>query len=161
MILDSANAMAPKTGQGRFTINMSDVERMLQAAVYGAQALDSAARRASEVPPAPPPVEEPAPPMPEGGDMNTIENARQVHSLSVCTTCSDVLCHHHRKAVKHTWKLDRHASDAARRRRQNGGGGRWVSPHILFPMVPPTDRHGPRSPNPLQRLRPCVRQVGS
>lgn len=55
LIIDSSNALGGETGAGRHVAYAETVERMLQAAAYGAQALDSAAKRsASEAPRAPP-----------------------------------------------------------------------------------------------------------
>ncbi|KAF7798570.1 hypothetical protein EIP86_009792 [Pleurotus ostreatoroseus] len=62
LVIDSANAFAADTGQARHASVTEDLERMLQAAALGAQALDAAVKRVAEVPPAPPSNDQPPPP---------------------------------------------------------------------------------------------------
>ena len=55
LIIDSSNAIGADSGAGRHGGYAETIERMIQAAAYGAQALDSAAKRpASEAPRVPP-----------------------------------------------------------------------------------------------------------
>ena len=86
LILDTSNTFNEDPARGHYAFNPDSLERMLQAASYSAQMLDSAAKRAAEAPPVPPPTEEqPLPPAPvqtQEGDVSG-GKARQVRLPSI------------------------------------------------------------------------------
>ncbi|KAI0339410.1 hypothetical protein BDW22DRAFT_1431680 [Trametopsis cervina] len=93
LIIDSSKAIGADTGTGRHGGYAEMLERMLQAATYGAQALDSATKRStSELPRAPPTDGERPHEEGDGGagkarQSNVIKNDQPVEGGQTCLGC--------------------------------------------------------------------------
>lgn len=144
MLLDSTNAIAYEPSPARPPPAAETLERMLQAATYGAQVLDAATKRVLAEPPRPP-----ADRSSDDGDGDA-NRGRQVSDIVACLRyarirltarsiappstsmpCHDptvTICSHRsnsRERIKVRLK-DRRVSDALPRLRQNGGAAQWV-----------------------------------
>lgn len=133
LIFDSASALSYEVTPARPPPPAETIERMLQAATYGAQVLDAAAKRVV-----------PEPPRPTAPDRNSEEDdgegnrARQVRDASVVAPArleTDCMRHSRRRpclittarARTSSRPRDRRAWGAVRLPRQSGGVVLWVS----------------------------------